>query len=111
LGGAVMLTAIKPDALWSGEPTATATPAPVSPVAAELYRKVFKLDRAQYVPVEYKHLAIQFRRSGRRRCWCRGSGRFAGPDSVRLDRRQRHRCAEGFRKLPTTNHLQGYVQL
>ena len=38
------LTAIKPDALWSGEPTATATPASVSPVAAELYRKVFVLD-------------------------------------------------------------------
>ena len=44
LGGAVTLTAIKPDALWSGEPTATATPASVSPVAAELYRKVFVLD-------------------------------------------------------------------
>ena len=42
--GAVTLTAIKPDALWSGEPTATATPASVSPVAAELYRKVFVLD-------------------------------------------------------------------
>ena len=41
LGGAVTLTAIKPDALWSGEPTATATPASASPVAAELYRKVF----------------------------------------------------------------------
>ena len=44
LGGAVTLTAIKPDALWSGEPTATATPASVSPVAAELYRKMFVLD-------------------------------------------------------------------
>jgi hypothetical protein len=44
LGGAVTLTAIKPDALWSGEPTATATPASVSPVAAELYRKVLVLD-------------------------------------------------------------------
>ena len=44
LGGAVTLTAIKPDALWSGEPTASATPASVSPVAAELYRKVFVLD-------------------------------------------------------------------
>ena len=44
LGAAVTLTAIKPDALWSGEPTATATPASASPVAAELYRKVFVLD-------------------------------------------------------------------
>jgi hypothetical protein len=44
LGGAVTLTAIKPDALWSGEPTASATPASVSPVAAELYRKVLVLD-------------------------------------------------------------------
>src|SRR6266850_4842644 len=44
LGGAVTLTAIKPDALWSGEPTATATPASVSPVAAALYRKVLVLD-------------------------------------------------------------------
>ena len=38
------LTAIKPDALWSGEPTATITRASVSPVAAELYRRVFILD-------------------------------------------------------------------
>jgi membrane dipeptidase len=44
LGGAVTLTAIKPGALWSGEPTATAAPASVSPVATELYRKVFVLD-------------------------------------------------------------------
>ena len=44
LGGAVTLTAIKPDVLWSGEPTATITPESVSPVAAELYRKVFVLD-------------------------------------------------------------------
>ena len=44
LGGAVTLTAIKPDALWSGEPIATATPTSVSPVAAELYRRVFVLD-------------------------------------------------------------------
>jgi hypothetical protein len=44
LGGAVTLTAIKPGALWSGEPTATATPASASPVAAELYRKVFVID-------------------------------------------------------------------
>jgi hypothetical protein len=44
LCGAVTLTAIKPDALWSGEPTATATSAPASPVAAELYRKAFVLD-------------------------------------------------------------------
>jgi hypothetical protein len=44
LGGAVTLTAIKPDALWSGEPTASATPASVSLVAAELYRKVLVLD-------------------------------------------------------------------
>jgi hypothetical protein len=44
LGGAVTLTAIKPDALWSGEPTATATPASVSPVAAQFYRKMFVLD-------------------------------------------------------------------
>src|ERR1700745_1404022 len=44
LGGAVTLTAIKPGALWSGEPTATVTPASVSPVAAELYRKAFVLD-------------------------------------------------------------------
>ena len=38
------LTAIKPGALWSGEPTAMITPASVSPVAAELYRKAFVLD-------------------------------------------------------------------
>lgn len=38
------LTAIKLDALWSGEPTATSTPALVSPAAAELYRKVLVLD-------------------------------------------------------------------
>ena len=44
LGAALTLTAIKPDAIWSGEPTATATPASASPVAAELYRKVFVLD-------------------------------------------------------------------
>jgi membrane dipeptidase len=44
LGGAVTLTAIRPDALWSGEPTATATPVSASPGAAELYRKVFVLD-------------------------------------------------------------------
>jgi len=44
LGGAVTLTAIKPDALWSGEPPGTITPASASPVAAELYRKVFVLD-------------------------------------------------------------------
>jgi len=44
LGGAVTFTAIKPDALWSGEPTAAATPVSVSPVAAELYRKAFVLD-------------------------------------------------------------------
>jgi membrane dipeptidase len=44
LGGAVALTAIKPNALWSGEPTATPTAALVSPVAAELYRKMLVLD-------------------------------------------------------------------
>ena len=44
LGGAAALAAIKPNALWSGESTATATPASVSPVAAELYRKAFVLD-------------------------------------------------------------------
>ena len=44
LGGAVTLTAIKPNALWSGEPGAAVTPASVSPVAAELYRKAFILD-------------------------------------------------------------------
>ena len=44
LGAAVTLTAIKPDALWLAEATATATPASVSPVAAELYRKLFVLD-------------------------------------------------------------------
>src|SRR5262245_2512841 len=44
LGGAVTLTAIKPDALWSGEPSATASSESVSPVAAELYRKAFVLD-------------------------------------------------------------------
>jgi membrane dipeptidase len=44
LGGAVTLTAIKPDALWSGEPAAAPTPALVSPAAAELYRKVLVLD-------------------------------------------------------------------
>ena len=38
------LTAIKPDALWSGEPSAAATPGSASPVAAELYRKVLVLD-------------------------------------------------------------------
>ena len=43
LGGAVTLTAIKPDGLWLGEPAA-ATPASVSPIAAELYRKAFVLD-------------------------------------------------------------------
>ena len=64
-----------------------------------------KPDRAKYVPVESKHLAIQFRRNGRHRCRCGGSGRFARPQSVRLDRSQRHRCAQSFRKLPTTNHL------
>jgi hypothetical protein len=42
--GALTLTAIKPDALWSGEPAATATTPSVSPVAAELYRKKFVLD-------------------------------------------------------------------
>jgi hypothetical protein len=44
LGGAVTLTAIKPDALWSGEPTARTTPTAVSPVAAQLYRKVLVID-------------------------------------------------------------------
>jgi membrane dipeptidase len=44
LGGAVTLSAINPDALWLGEATVTATPAWVSPVAAELYRKVLVLD-------------------------------------------------------------------
>jgi hypothetical protein len=44
LGGAVTLTAIKLDALWSGEPTATAALVSVSRVAAELYRKVLVLD-------------------------------------------------------------------
>jgi membrane dipeptidase len=44
LGGAAALGAIKPRALWSGEPTGTATPASVSPGAAELYRKAFVLD-------------------------------------------------------------------
>jgi membrane dipeptidase len=44
LGGAVVLTAIKPGALWSGEPPATPTAVSVSPVAAELYRKMFVLD-------------------------------------------------------------------
>jgi membrane dipeptidase len=44
LGGAVTLAAIKPGALWSDEPTAAATPASVSPAAAELYRKAFVLD-------------------------------------------------------------------
>ena len=38
------MTAIKPDALWSGEPSAAATRASASPVAAELYRKTFVLD-------------------------------------------------------------------
>ena len=66
-----------------------------------------KPDRAKYVPVEYKHLAIQFRRNGRHRCRCGGSGRFARPQSVRLDRGQRHCSAQSFRKLPTTNHLPG----
>jgi membrane dipeptidase len=42
LGAVVTLTAIKPDVLWSDQPTATATP--VSPVAAELYRKALVLD-------------------------------------------------------------------
>jgi len=41
LSGAVTLAAIKPGALWSD---ATITPASVSPVAAELYRKAFVLD-------------------------------------------------------------------
>ena len=44
LCGALTLTATRPDALWSGEATATATPASVSPAAAELYRKAFVLD-------------------------------------------------------------------
>jgi membrane dipeptidase len=44
LGGAVTLTALKPGALWSGEPTTTVTPASVSPGAAELYRKIFVID-------------------------------------------------------------------
>src|SRR5262245_28620762 len=44
LCGAVTLTAMKPDALWSGESTAGAMPKSVSPVAAELYRKVLVLD-------------------------------------------------------------------
>ena len=44
LGVAVTLTAIKPDALWSGEATATTTPTAVSPVAAQLYRKVLVID-------------------------------------------------------------------
>jgi membrane dipeptidase len=44
LGGAVTLTALNPGALWSGEPTATVTPASVTPAAAELYRKVLVLD-------------------------------------------------------------------
>jgi membrane dipeptidase len=43
-GATVTLTAITPGALWSGESTATAIPASVSPVAAELYRKAFVLD-------------------------------------------------------------------
>ena len=38
------MTAVKPNALWSSEPTAATTPASASPVAAELYRKVFILD-------------------------------------------------------------------
>ena len=44
LGGAVTLTALNPGALWSGEPTATVTPASVTRAAAELYRKVLVLD-------------------------------------------------------------------
>jgi len=44
LGGAVTFAAIKPNALWSDAPTATATPTSVSPAAAELYRKAFVLD-------------------------------------------------------------------
>jgi membrane dipeptidase len=44
LGGAVTFAAIKPNALWSGAPTATATPTLVSPAAAELYRDAFVLD-------------------------------------------------------------------
>ena len=38
------MTVIKPDALWSGEPTATVTPALASPVAAELYRRALVID-------------------------------------------------------------------
>src|SRR5215813_8320499 len=44
LGGAVTLAAIKPNALWSGAPTATTPATSVSPAAAELYRKMFVLD-------------------------------------------------------------------
>src|SRR5215510_11012612 len=64
-----------------------------------------QLDRAQYVPVEYKRLAIQFRRDRRHRCRCGSSGRFARPQSVRLDRGNRHCPAQGFRELTTSNHL------
>jgi membrane dipeptidase len=44
LGGAATLAAIKPGALWSGEPNETATLASVSPSAAELYGRAFVLD-------------------------------------------------------------------
>jgi len=44
LCGSLTLAAIRPNALWSGEPTAAVTPASVSPVAAELYRRAFVLD-------------------------------------------------------------------
>lgn len=44
LGAAVTLTAIKPDALWSAESAATATPPSVSPAAAALYRKALIID-------------------------------------------------------------------
>jgi membrane dipeptidase len=43
LSGAVTLTAIKPDSLWSEESTAAVT-ARVSPVAAELYGKALVID-------------------------------------------------------------------
>src|SRR5689334_1675150 len=44
LGGAAMLTAIKPHAVWCAEPSVSNTPSSVSPVAADLYRKTFVLD-------------------------------------------------------------------
>ena len=47
-------------------------------------------------PSSSQRLAIQFRRNGRHRCRCGGSGRFARPQSLRLDRRQRYCPAQSF---------------